>query len=375
MASLVNINSEIHRLLTNSFGFITNKKVIVIESDDWGSIRMPSNNAFSIINNNRLDSTGTCLRFNKYDTLADKDDLMALFETLSSFRDTKGNFPVMTALSVVANPDFDKIRKSDFTQYYYEPFTTTLDRYYPTANPYPLWIEGIQNKLFLPQFHGREHLNVAVWIQALKLKDVEARIAFDNRLWGFNNRHKYGITYQAAFDIEDISQLHYQAEIIKDGLRLFEQLFGYRASYFVPPNGPFNNQLEAVAASEGIRFMFAPKIQYEPLGEGKIKKRFHYPGQQNRHGQYYLSRNCFFEQSEPGKDWVDGCLNDINIAFRFHKPAVISSHRVNYIGALDPANRTRGLQQLKVLLGTILKTWPDVEFLSSVELGELMVQS
>ena len=209
MASLVNINSEIHRLLTNSFGFITNKKVIVIESDDWGSIRMPSNNAFSIINNNRLDSTGTCLRFNKYDTLADKDDLMALFETLSSFRDTKGNFPVMTALSVVANPDFDKIRKSDFTQYYYEPFTTTLDRYYPTANPYPLWIEGIQNKLFLPQFHGREHLNVAVWIQALKLKDVEARIAFDNRLWGFNNRHKYGITYQAAFDIEDISQLHY----------------------------------------------------------------------------------------------------------------------------------------------------------------------
>lgn len=203
----------------------------------------------------------------------------------------------------------------------------------------------------------------------------EARIAFDNRLWGFNNRHKYGITYQAAFDIEDISQLHYQAEIIKDGLRLFEQLFGYRASYFVPPNGPFNNHLEAVSASEGIRFMYASKIQNEPQGEGKINIRYHYPGQQNSHGQYYLSRNCFFEPSEPGKDWVDSCLNDIRMAFFFHKPAVISSHRVNYIGTLDPSNRARGLLQLRELLSKILKTWPDVEFLSSVDLGQLMIKS
>ena len=369
------LNSTFSRLIRNLYGWCTHRKVVVIESDDWGSIRMPSNRAFESISKKRLDSSGASYRFNTYDTLADKIDLMLLFETLSSFRDIHGNHPVITALSVVANPDFEKIRKNEYKEYFYEPFPRTLERYYGSDNPFPLWNEGIQNKLLLPQFHGREHLNVAVWMNALKQNDVEARIAFDNRLWGFNNKHKYGITYQAAFDIENIDQLPYQKEIIKDGLNLFEKLFGYRASYFVPPNGPFNNQLEAVAASEGIRFMFAPKIQYEPLGEGKIKKRFHYPGQQNRHGQYYLSRNCFFEQSEPGKDWVDGCLNDINIAFRFHKPAVISSHRVNYIGALDPANRTRGLQQLKVLLGTILKTWPDVEFLSSVELGELMVQS
>ena len=359
----------------NAIGYSTKRKIIVIESDDWGSIRMPSRQSFESITEKRLDSSGDSLRYNQYDTLADKNDVTQLFETLSSFRDVRGNHPVITALTIVANPDFDKIRDSEYNEYYYEPFTTTLERYYGYETPFPLWVEGIRNKVFLPQFHGREHLNVAVWMKALKQNDVEARIAFDHGLWGFNNKHPFGITYQAAFDLEYQNQLPLQVEIIKDGLRLFEQLFGYRASYFVPPNGPFNNQLEAVAASEGIRFLFAEKIQNEPLGEGKMKKRFHYPGQQNRLGQYYISRNCFFEQSEPGKDWVDSCLNDISMAFCFHKPAVISSHRVNYIGALDQTNRTKGLQQLRALLAKIIRTWPDVEFMSSVDLGELMAKS
>lgn len=359
----------------NAIGFSTKRKIIVIESDDWGSIRMPSKHAFELINRKGLDSSGYSLRYNKYDTLADKDDLSFLFEMLSSFRDTKGNHPVITALTIVANPDFDKIRESEFDEYHYEPFTKTLERYYGSETPFPLWLEGIKNKLFLPQFHGREHLNVAVWMKALKLNDVEARFAFDHGLWGFNNKPPLGINFQSAFDLESLDQLRLQAHIIKDGLSLFGQLFAYRASYFVPPNSPFNNQLEAVAASEGIRFMFASKKQNEPLGDGKTKISFHYPGQQNKSGQYYLSRNCFFEQSELGKDWVDSCMNDISIAFRFQKPAVISSHRVNYIGALDPENRTRGLQQLKVLLAKILKTWPDVEFLSSIDLGEMMVKT
>lgn len=360
---------------SNALGYSTKRKIIVIESDDWGGIRMPSRQAYESIRKNGLDSSGDSLRFNKYDTLADTNDLTLLFETLSSFRDARGNHPVITALSIVANPDFAKIRNSEYNEYHYETFTKTLDRYYGTHTPFPLWIKGIQNGLFLPQFHGREHLNVAVWMKALKLNDVEARIAFDNELWGFNNKHPFGIAFQAAFDLEFENQLSLQAQIIKDGLRLFEQLFGYRASYFVPPNGLFNNNLEKYTAESGIRFMSISKIQIEPQGNGKTKKRFHYLGQTNKHGQYYITRNCFFEPCGYGEKYVDNCLADIDISFKFHKPAVISSHRVNYIGALHSTNRTQGLQQLKVLLATILKKWPDVEFMSSVDLGELMVKS
>ena len=358
----------------NSIGYKTKRKIIVIESDDWGSIRMPSMQAFEQINKKGLDTSGASLRYNIYDTLADKNDLMLLFETLFSFCDAQGSHPVFTALSVVANPDFIKIRESEFNEYRYELFTTTLDRYYGSDNPFYLWMEGIKSQIFLPQFHGREHLNVAVWMKDLKQNDFEARIAFEQGCWGFNNKHPYGISYQAAFELYYHEELVQQASIIEEGLNLFEKLFGYRASYFVPPNGPFNNHLEALAAVEGIRFMYSNKLQYEPQGKGKIKKRFHYIGQQNKYGQYYLTRNCFFEPSEQGKDWVDSCLRDIDNSFKWHKPAIISSHRVNYIGARYPSNRDSGLRQLKTLLYNILNKWPDVEFMTSDALGELIAQ-
>jgi hypothetical protein len=84
-----------------------------------------------------------------------------------------------------------------------------------------------------------------------------------------------------------------------------------------------------------------------------------------------ITRNCFFEPSDnKKKDWVNSCLYDITLAFKWHKPAVISSHRVNYIGALYKANRDNGLSQLKRLMMEIIKRWPDVEFLTSDSLGE-----
>jgi hypothetical protein len=54
------------------------------------------------------------------------------------------------------------------------------------------------------------------------------------------------------------------------------------------------------------------------------------------------------------------------------EPATISTHRVNYIGFLDSQNRDRGSKQLSILLNKILKTWPEVEFMTSVGLGDLI---
>jgi hypothetical protein len=212
-------------------------------------------------------------------------------------------------------------------------------------------------------------------MRALKNNDKDTLRAFDQGVWGFNNKHPLHISYQAAFDLELTDDLATQEEIIRDGLQLFEKIHGFKAEFFVPPNGPFNNSLEKVAAEHGIRFMSAAKIQREVLGAGKTRKVLHWLGQRNKYGQRYITRNCFFEPSDPAKDWVDACLAEIAIAFRWRKPAVISSHRVNYIGGLDPANRDRGLQQLNALLRRIVQNWPDVEFKTSVELGNMMVRS
>ena len=115
--------SELFRLrphFKNMIGKTVPGKYLVLESDDWGSIRMPSKDTF-----NRLKSVGVNLglgetaRYNLTDTLASAEDFDALFHVLRKFRDNKGNHPVFTAVSVVANPDFDKIKSDHFRNYYF----------------------------------------------------------------------------------------------------------------------------------------------------------------------------------------------------------------------------------------------------------------
>ena len=370
------IKNALLKNLTNIPGWRTNRKIVVFESDDWGSIRMPSLQAFRILNEAGINLTGRdAKRYNLNDTLATSTDLEMLFEVLSASRDHLGKHAVFTPVTIVANPDFQKIKEAGFQHYFYEPFTETLKRYPGCEKSFDLWKEGIREKIFVPQMHGREHLNVAAWMKTLQNGDKQTRIAFDQGMWGFvpDQNHLSGIYFQAAFLPDDPTEIEQHKKIIEEGLALFERLFGYRAEYFVPPNGPFNNTLNKILVENRIKYRSASKIQNEPLGNGRKRKVLHWLGQKDESGLIYITRNCFFEPSQPGKDWVDSCLNDIKIAFRWNKPAIISSHRVNYIGTLNPSNRDRGLRQLTRLLKEIIKNWPDAEFMTTPQLGAMML--
>jgi hypothetical protein len=84
-----------------------------------------------------------------------------------------------------------------------------------------------------------------------------------------------------------------------------------------------------------------------------------------------MVRNVVSEPTEVrGINWVDFTMKQIETAFRWNKPAIISSHRVNFCGHIDENNRNVGLMALKNLLYEIVKKWPDVEFMSADELGE-----
>jgi hypothetical protein len=103
-----------------------------------------------------------------------------------------------------------------------------------------------------------------------------------------------------------------------------------------------------------------------------LKKRL---GETNRAGQLHLVRNVFFEptlQRKGNTDPVDKALKAISTAFRMNKPAIICTHRLNYIGYIDPDNRDRNLKLLHSLLARMLKKWPDIEFVTSQELGKII---
>ena len=89
-----------------------------------------------------------------------------------------------------------------------------------------------------------------------------------------------------------------------------------------------------------------------------------------------ITRNCHFEPSDPlHTDWVSSCLLEIENAFSWRKPAVISSHRVNFVGFINQDNADFGLKELNRLLSSITSKWPDIEFMTSTELGNIIRES
>lgn len=373
--SLRKIKNTISRNIANIPGWTTNRKLIIIESDDWGSIRMPSKGAYSAMLKEgvRVNECPYC----SYDSLESEEDLQALFDVLTSVKDSKGNHAVITANAIMANPDFEKIEQSGFKEYHYELFTETYKRYPQHKNSFNLLKEGIQTKIFIPQLHGREHVNVHRWMRALQNGSEETLKAFKLNLFGIsttitNEKRK---SYMPAFDFDDESEMAKHTDIVKDAVSIFEQLMGYRSVSFVAPNYTWHNSLEKDLDSAGIKTIQGSKFQMVPQQGAPYKKVKHYTGQKNNLGQIYTSRNCLFEPSEAKtRDWVTNCLNEINIAFRWKKPAIISSHRLNFIGSIAEENRTKNLEMLKVLLNSILKKWPDAEFISSADLAELMTK-
>jgi hypothetical protein len=370
----MNLRRYITANLLNLPGYKTKRKIVVFESDDWGSIRMPSHKIYDELL--KKDIHVDNLAFTKYDSLASEKDLTLLFEVLNSVRDKNGNPAIITANTIVANPDFEKIRLSGFQEYFYEPFTETLKRYPEHARSFELWKEGIEMRVFRPQFHGREHLNVTAWMKALREDKGKARLAFDYEMFDLSESDNVNEnTFVEALDLQNKDELEFQKESIITGLKLFEELFGYNSKTFMAPCYIWSSELNKTLSEAGIKAFQGNWFQLDPLegNERKFKKRFHYLGQKNSNQQIYLVRNAAFEPSvQPDFDWIGDIIGRMELLFRLGKPIIINTHRINFIGFIDSTNREKNLQLLKVLLNTMLKKWPDIEFMSSDQLTDLI---
>ena len=203
-------------------GYRTLRKLILLESDDWGSIRMPSLETFKKLESQGLDlRTQDAERYNLNDHLASSNDLENLFEILNGVKDSLGQSAVMTPITIVANPDFKKIRESGFNEYYYEPFNHTLQKLQGSDCTFKLWKDGIDKRLFVPQMHGREHLNVNAWMHDLGNREKKTLDAFNEGFWGYVPERYPEVDYQAAFLLGKPDDLNSQSSILIEGLNLF----------------------------------------------------------------------------------------------------------------------------------------------------------
>jgi hypothetical protein len=359
--------------LINFRGKKLNSKYLVLESDDWGSIRIPNiktRNSFleqGLINNNDP--------FSLYDTLETATDLDKLFDVLSQFKDLNNNSPIVTANTVVANPDFQKIKESNYKHYFFEPFTKTYSDNKGSENAFKLFNKGINERYFFPQFHCREHLNLPMWMQILQSNNTAFIKAFQYNCFSIDFKdtsNKRG-NLMASYDYNSEADLEIIKQSIHEGLSLFESIFGFKSKSSIAPCYVWDKKIEQILQENEVKFLQGSRFQNSPIkGGSSFKKIFHFNGQKNEFGQYYFQRNGLFEPSlNHNVDWVDKCMESIAIAFRWNKPAIIGTHRINFCGGLEETNRDRNLILLQKLLKQIIKKWPEVQFLNSAALHEL----
>ena len=355
--------------LKNILGWRTSERLVVLAVDDYGNVRQDS-----VASKQRMMDDGLHLnsRFDRFDTVETRQDLESLFEVLSSVSDGQGRSAVMTPYTVCANLDFDAINENDAV-YRYEFLTQTFARLEDSQGQayrgaWNLWREGIRLGLLRPQFHGREHLNVELLERKLRSGDRTLKINLKNRsLAALGTEPSMpGVGFTHAFSLSNRSELGRHKEIIADGLNLFERLFGFRSKTFAPPALKLHPELYPYVETLGLGAIDKPSHCVRRLDQHESIREFNVLGPCAKHDHVSVVRNVVFEPTDNrAVDAVKLALNQVAAAFRWHKPAIISSHRVNFAGHIDPHNREFGLDALRRLLGGIIERWPDAHFISA----------
>jgi hypothetical protein len=181
--------------------------------------------------------------------------------------------------------------------------------------------------------------------------------------------------YMDALDYDNEEEANQKVEILLSGYEVFKNAFQRDSHSFIAPCYRWDDQVEKTLQKMNVHFIQGQRKQLKPiLGQGfKFKPQPHFTGEQNKNSQIYMARNVFFEPStDPDKGWVKSAMGDISLAFLLNEPAIISSHRLNFLGRLSKTNRAFNLRLFHQLLQEIVFKFPDVEFMSSDELGFLI---
>lgn len=346
----------------NFRGLNTKKKLISIQSDDWGSIRIPNKEVYNKLEKKlNLDKCN----YSKYDSLETANDIHDLVEVLDYIKSKYGKKPLMTLNYLSCNPDFKRIMEDDFKVYHAEQISTTYKNYDGADNALKYIINDYQS-YFDPQFHGREHFNSNIWLKLLN-QDKRVRLAFDYEFFalGYNNFKDIKYPYLASF--MKLTPTESFDKIIEEGLAIHAKLFKKSATSFIAPVYVWDEKIEESLAGQGINTI---QGLYKRKDFNKEQKKVTYSSRRSEkftsYNQLQTVRNCFFEPSVKIEyDWVNECLKDIEVAFKWNRPAVICSHRINFSGRLDNQRKNDNLKLFKTLLESIATKWPDIEFVDS----------
>lgn len=332
----------------------TNRKILVFISDDWGDNRI-SDQSLDCIKNNNIEIPER----HYLETYASSIDLDNLFNVLFKHNDIYGNHACITPFINTSIPNIDSNYNGEFTNYSNKPIHQNLLDF-GGSNLIQTWKNGMINKLFVPELHGGEHTNIAL---------LSDRIAKDDSNVKEYIKCKYYYPFivasapiVATYYFENSAQFNFNSKLLQIAIDNFLHFTGYKPTLFNPPNSIFHTFYYEILKGNGVKYICTHPIRKEPNFKGSLKKRFFWDGR-NLKGITHIISNGAFEP-EVSENAINNCLKQISESFKYGRPAIINTHRFNYVKGRKKNYTQKSLIVLDNLLTDVRRLYPDVEFLS-----------
>jgi hypothetical protein len=344
-------------------------KAVVLESDDWGLCAWSADEqACRVLADLPVFRGPHAFRY-AGSTLESAADVRRIAETLLEFRGADGFPPVLQANTVMASPDYVRLRPPAF-----ECEGLPLVDYPQSPSRWTrpgLWGEVVAARelgVWWPELHGLHHLPETAWLHALRQGADDARRAFDQQSPVCD-----AVARSSEYDPTEPVEL--RRRNLEGAVRRFRSLFGRDATSFCPPDYRWDDAVEAEAVKLGVS-IFQGRAERTAGALPRVRHflgRFRFPHFEGP--RFYPPPRIAFE---PGADpeessrlGVDAVHRGVRAAWAREQPAIVSTHRANYV-QIDPARGAAGLERLRELLTRLSEE--GATFLTDAEVHSLVTR-
>jgi len=332
---------------------------VAIQSDDWGLCGfMPES---IILDEAQIEilNPGNFPPVYWTSTLEDSTDVAELASVLAKYLDRDNNPTVFQANYITSSL---QSTLDGWLEY-------DIPEFHPAYQRPGMWDEvnnAIEAGVWVPELHGSWHYN------PLQMKDS---VTGNSQLEELNNA---GVLLfpecMSAFEFGPEVDRKVIERDLKRSVGKFKELFGSLPNSIVAPDYVWYRDDENYWKSLGLSTVQAKRGQRRPHQNkysGQVMKMFERGIRRIYEKRLcYIERNCRLEsvQHHDHELIVSNCFDDILSCWDSGQPAVVETHRINFVST-DPAKQYIGLSSLDNLLSKLKSE--DVTWLCDDEITQL----
>jgi hypothetical protein len=333
----------------------------MFHSDDWGLVGIRDHESFKRLRHAGLPLGTDPLDYHSCETAA---DLAALYEVLSSHRDSVGNPPIFVCAFVLANVEFSRVVAGGFRRLDLKPLHEGLPTPWASDDLVDAYRRGVASALIYPALHGVTHFCRPA-VEKL-VTDPGTRGDLLRLLFREGTPVAYPHTPWVGFEFKDDGDVlpaawlppSMQEQAVAEGVELFQAMFGRRPLSACAPGYQANPATFRAYGRAGIHVVHNGPGVSAPASVG-------------RHGLLHLFRNVAFEPAwRADADTVDRAVQAGQHCVEVGKPIVIYTHSTNYHSSVCNY-RERTLEQLDRLLSRLEDTFDDLLYVHDGNLWDL----